>query len=64
MIYLNQLNDKFYANNLNIEKYLQELKKSREIDKLTGGASLGPHKSDYQLNISLNLEMSLDITNN
>ena len=42
-----KLIDKFFADDLNFERYVDELKKSREIDKLVGGANKGPHKSDY-----------------
>ena len=43
-----QIIDNFFEDNLNIEKYMYQLKKSREIDKVIGGANKGPHKSDYK----------------
>ena len=42
-----RLIDKFFEDDLNFDRYLDELKKSREIDKVVGGANKGPHKSDY-----------------
>jgi len=40
--------DKFYEDSLTVEKYQDQLKQSREIDKIIGGANKGPHKSDYK----------------
>ena len=42
-----KLNDEFNFNNLDIENYCKALKHSRHIDKITGGAKKGPHKSEY-----------------
>ena len=42
-----EINDGFYEENLNIDKYMIALRKSREIDKIVGGTKVGPHKSDY-----------------
>jgi len=41
------ISDNFYYKDLNSEKYQDELKKNREIDRFLGGAKCGPHKSDY-----------------
>ena len=38
--------DKFYNNILDIEFYKSSLESAREVDKFTGGAKYGPHKSD------------------
>ncbi len=42
-----EINDPFYNEKLNIDKYMISLKKNRENDKIVGGARFGPHKSDY-----------------
>jgi len=41
-----ELKDPFLDVTLDIERYLITLKKNRNIDKLIGGARVGPHKSD------------------
>ena len=53
-----QIIDKFFEDNLNIEKYMYQLKKSREIDKVIGGANKGPHKSDYKFLVDNNFMVS------
>ena len=53
-----QIIDKFFEDNLNIEKYMYQLKKSREIDKVIGGANKGPHKSDYKFLVDDNFSVS------
>ena len=50
--------DKFFEDNLNNEKYMYQLKKSREIDKVIGGANKGPHKSDYKFLVDDNFLVS------
>ena len=50
--------DNFFEDNLNIEKYMYQLKKSREIDKVIGGAKKGPHKSDYKFLVDNNFMVS------
>ena len=42
-----EINDGFYDESLNIDKYMIALRKSRQIDKIIGGTKVGPHKSDY-----------------
>ena len=42
-----EINDPFYKEKLNIDKYMISLRKCREIDKIVGGTKFGPHKSDY-----------------
>ncbi len=42
-----EINDQFFDENLNIDKYINELKKNRNVDKIVGGTKVGPHKSDY-----------------
>ncbi len=46
-----KLDDSFYSHNLNQEIYLSSLLKSREIDMKIGGSKIGPHKSDFYVNI-------------
>jgi len=53
-----QIIDQFFEDNLNIEKYMYQLKKSREIDKVIGGANKGPHKSDYKFLVDDNFLVS------
>ena len=53
-----QIIDKFFEDNLNIEKYMYQLKKSREIDKIIGGSNKGPHKSDYKFLVDDNFSVS------
>ena len=53
-----QIIDKFFEDNLNIEKYMYQLKKSREIDKVIGGSNKGPHKSDYKFLVDDNFSVS------
>ena len=53
-----QIVDNFFEDNLNIEKYMYQLKKSREIDKVIGGANKGPHKSDYKFLVNNNFLVS------
>ncbi len=53
-----QIIDKFFEDNLNIEKYMYQLKKSREIDKVIGGSNRGPHKSDYKFLVDDNFLVS------
>ena len=38
--------DKFYNNKLDAEFYKSSLESTREVDKYTGGAKFGPHRSD------------------
>ena len=40
------IKDNFYDLNCDIFKYSSNLKESRELDKIFGGAKFGPHKSD------------------
>jgi len=42
-----EINDPFFDEKLNLDKYIITLKKNREIDKIVGGTKIGPHKSDY-----------------
>ncbi len=42
-----QIKDQFFDENFNVDKYKLLLKQTREIDKLIGGAKIGPHKSDF-----------------
>ena len=42
-----EINDPFYNEKLNIDKYMISLRRNREIDKIVGGTKVGPHKSDY-----------------
>ena len=42
-----EINDPFFDEKLNIDKYIIELKKNRHVDKIVGGTKVGPHKSDY-----------------
>ena len=42
-----EINDGFYDESLNVDKYMIALRKSRQIDKIVGGTKVGPHKSDY-----------------
>ena len=53
-----QLIDKFFKEDLDIEQYMDELKKSREIDQLIGGANKGPHKSDFKFLVNDNFLVS------
>jgi len=53
-----KINDRFFNDGINIELYIKELKKYREIDKITGGAHIGPHKSDYIFQLDENILVS------
>ena len=41
-----QINDSFFNSRITKDEYKNTLKKNREIDKITGGTKIGPHKSD------------------
>jgi len=51
-------NDHLVNSDLTFEKYLSELKNSRTLDQLIGGAKYGPHKSDFEINIKNNFNAS------
>ena len=53
-----EINDPFYNEKLNIDKYMILLKKHREIDKIIGGTKVGPHKSDYIFFVDKNFPAS------
>ena len=46
------IKDNFYDLNCDIFKYSSNLKESRELDKIFGGAKFGPHKSDIIASIN------------
>ncbi len=46
------IKDNFYDLNCDILKYSSNLKESRELDKIFGGAKFGPHKSDIIASIN------------
>lgn len=46
------IKDNFYDQNCDIYKYSSNLKESRELDKIFGGAKFGPHKSDIIASIN------------
>ncbi len=53
-----QINDSFYKSRINIDEYKKELKQNRNIDKIIGGAKIGPHKSDTIFYINQNYPAS------
>ena len=46
-----KIKDLFFNENLCFESYILSLFNNREIDKLLGGAKIGPHKSDIKFYI-------------
>ena len=46
------IKDNFYDQHCDIYKYSFNLKESRELDKILGGAKFGPHKSDITASIN------------
>ena len=53
-----QINDSFYNSRITIDEYKNTLKQNRGIDKIIGGAKIGPHKSDIIFNINQNYPAS------
>ena len=53
-----EINDPFYNEKLNIDKYMISLRQCREIDKIVGGTKFGPHKSDYIFYVDKNYPAS------
>ena len=53
------IKDDFFNNQINLEEYLANLKKSRIFDKKYGGTKIGPHKSDLIAIINNDFEASL-----
>ncbi len=43
-----ELDDDFYSNDLNLDRYMTKLKDIRNYDKTYGGTKIGPHKSDFK----------------
>ncbi len=42
-----KINDIFFDEKIKNHKYLDSLKKNRDIDRIIGGTKVGPHKSDF-----------------
>ena len=53
-----EIKDSFFDQTLNIEKYMIDLKKNREIDRIIGGTKKGPNKSDFVFIINNNYPAS------
>ncbi len=53
-----EIEDGFYNEDFNEEKYLLSLKNSRSLDRKSGGSQLGPHKSDFNVKINENIPSS------
>ena len=54
-----RMKDNFFNESTNIEKYLLTLKDSRTYDKQSGGAKIGPHRSDIVSIINKDFEASM-----
>ena len=54
-----KIKDDFFNNQISAEKYLLNLKNSRNFDKINGGSKIGPHKSDLIAIINKDYEASL-----
>ena len=54
-----KMKDEYFNNQINIEKYLSNLKETRYYDKQRGGTKIGPHKSDITAIINHEFEASL-----
>ena len=53
------IKDDFFNNQISLEEYLANLKKSRFFDKKYGGTKIGPHKSDLIAIINNDFEASM-----
>ncbi len=53
-----QIKDSFFNSNFKFDEYKILLKKNREIDKILGGAKIGPHKSDIVFFVDSNYPAS------
>ena len=54
-----KIKDDLFNNQISAEKYLLNLKNSRNFDKINGGSKIGPHKSDLIAIINKDYEASL-----
>ena len=54
-----KIKDDFFNNQISLEEYLANLKKSRFFDKKYGGTKIGPHKSDLIAIINNDFEASM-----
>ncbi len=54
-----KMKDDFFNDEISLDKYLSNLKDSRDYDKIYGGAKIGPHKSDIVAFINHEYEASI-----
>ena len=53
-----QIKDTFFKSRISVDEYKYTLEKNREIDKVTGGTKIGPHKSDVVFYVDQNYPAS------